>query len=166
MLQSLLEHVLVRYVSTDPTILTASFTLEYTFKRSLGPVLGAFFEGLRERRILGMRTPKGRVLVPPSEYDPDTGEALSELVNVSDQGVVTTWTWVPEPRSQQPLQHPFAFALIKLDGSDVPMLHVVDTGGVREKMRIGMRVKARWANPRNGAITDIASFVPMSEEAP
>ena len=150
-------------MSADPTILTASFTLEYTFKRSLGPVLGAFFEGLREKSILGMRTPKGRVLVPPSEYDPDTGEPLSELVKVGEQGVVTTYTWVPEPRSQQPLKTPFAFALIKLDGSDVPFLHVVDTGGVREKMRIGMRVKARWADERNGAITDIASFVPEGE---
>jgi uncharacterized OB-fold protein len=150
-------------VSADPTILTASFTLEYTFKRSLGPVLGAFFEGLREKSILGMRTPKGRVLVPPSEYDPDTGESLSDLVKVADEGVVTTYTWVPDPRSQQPLKRPFAFALIKLDGSDVPMLHVVDTGGVRERMRIGMRVKARWAEERNGAITDIASFVPEGE---
>jgi uncharacterized OB-fold protein len=150
-------------VSADPTILTASFTLEYTFKRSLGPVLGAFFEGLREKSILGMRTPKGRILVPPSEYDPDTGEPLSDLVKVADEGVVTTYTWVPDPRAQQPLQRPFAFALIKLDGSDVPMLHVVDTGGVREKMRIGMRVKARWAEERSGAITDIASFVPEGE---
>jgi uncharacterized OB-fold protein len=150
-------------VSADPTILTASFTLEYTFKRSLGPVLGAFFEGLRAKSILGMRTPKGRILVPPSEYDPDTGEPLSDLVKVADEGVVTTYTWVPDPRAQQPLQRPFAFALIKLDGSDVPMLHVVDTGGVREKMRIGMRVKARWAEERSGAITDIASFVPEGE---
>jgi uncharacterized protein len=147
-------------VSADPTILTASFTLEYTFKRSLGPVLGAFFEGLREQRVLGMRTKTGRVLVPPSEYDPDTGESLSELVPVSDRGVVTTFTWVPEPGRQQPLKHAFAFALIKLDGSDVPLLHAVDTGGDREQVRIGMRVRAKWAAERVGAITDIASFVP------
>jgi uncharacterized OB-fold protein len=155
-------------VSADPTILTASFTLEYTFKRSLGPVLGAFFEGLREGRVLGMRTRTGRVLVPPSEYDPDTGESLSDLTPVSDRGVVTTFTWVPAPGRQQPLKHPFAFALIKLDGSDVAMLHAVDTGGQREQMRIGMRVRANWASERTGAITDIASFVPdaTGEQAP
>ena len=152
-------------MSADPTILTASFTLEYTFKRSLGPILGAFFEGLRARSILGIRTTAGRVLVPPSEYDPDTGESLAELVKVGDTGVVTTWTWVPTPSSQQPLESAFAFALIKLDGSDVPFLHVVDTGGVREKMQTGMRVKARWAEERLGAITDIAAFVPDEQRA-
>jgi uncharacterized OB-fold protein len=151
-------------VSTQPEVLSAPFTLEYTFKRSLGPVLTAFFVGLREKRVLGMRTPSGQVLMPPSEYDPATGEALSELVPIADGGVVTSYTWVPEPRAQMPLERPFAFALIKLDGADTPFLHAVDTNGEREVLRIGMRVKARWAEQRSGAITDIACFVP--EEAP
>ena len=36
-----------------PASLTAPHQLAYTYKRSLGPVLGAFFNGLREQRILG-----------------------------------------------------------------------------------------------------------------
>jgi uncharacterized OB-fold protein len=147
-------------VSTQPEVLSAPFTLEYTFKRSLGPVLTAFFVGLREKRVLGMRTPSGQVLMPPSEYDPATGEPLSDLVPISDRGVVTSYTWVPEPRAQMPLQQPFAFALIKLDGADTPFLHAVDTQGNREALRIGMRVKARWAEQREAAITDIACFEP------
>jgi uncharacterized protein len=57
------------------------------------------------------------------------------------------------------LQHPFAFALVKLDGADVPMLHVVDAGE-ESAMRSGMRVKVRWAAERRGSITDIACFEP------
>lgn len=143
-----------------PSELSAPFTLEYTFKRSLGPVLTAFFQGLRDQRILGMRDGRGQVLVPPSEYDPATGAELEELVPVESTGVVTSYTWVPNPHDQQPLQTPFAFALIKLDGADTPFLHAVDTGGKREAMRIGLRVQVRWAEQREGAITDIACFVP------
>jgi uncharacterized OB-fold protein len=150
-------------VSTPPTILTANFTLDYTFKRSLGPVLTAFFTGLREQRILGMRTRTGQVLMPPSEYDPASGESLSELVPVSERGVVTTFTWIDPPRRFHPVKHPFAFALIKLDGADTPFLHAVDSGGSRDAMRIGLRVKAKWAAERVGAITDL-TFVP--EDAP
>ena len=48
------------------------------------------------------------------------------------------------PRRQQPLAHPFAYALVKLDGADTPFLHVVDAGS-EAKMATGMRVNARWA---------------------
>jgi len=72
--------------------LTAPHQLAYTYKRSLGPVFSKFFTALRDRRILGMKRKDGTVLVPPKEYDPDTGETLDELVEVSDTGVVRSWT--------------------------------------------------------------------------
>ena len=65
--------------------LTAPHKLAYTYKRSLGPVLGALLHRpARASSILGVRRADGSVLVPPKEYDPDTGEALSELVAVAD----------------------------------------------------------------------------------
>lgn len=139
--------------------LTAQFTLEYTFKRSLGNVLSAFFTALRDGKVVGVRTQDGRVLVPPSEYDPRTAAELTEIVPVASCGVVTTYTWVAEPRPKHPLQRPFAFALIKLDGADTAMLHVVDAVDP-DRMRSGMRVRVQWAQQRVGAITDIACFVP------
>jgi uncharacterized OB-fold protein len=57
---------------------------------------------------------------------------------------VTTWAWNTDPRPGQPLDRPFAWALIKLDGADTGMLHAVDAGD-ESKMSTGMRVKARWA---------------------
>jgi len=138
--------------------LTASHRLEYTYKRSLGPVLSKFFTGLRDRKLFGVRRPDGTVMVPPKEYDPDTGAPLDELVEVADEGVVTSWSWVGAPRRQQPLDRPFAYALVKLDGTATPFLHVVDVGDVTD-MKTGMRVKARWNDETVGAITDLV-FVP------
>ena len=139
--------------------LTAPHKLSYTYKRSLGPVLGKFFTGLRDKQIFGVRRRDGSVLVPPKEYDPDTAEALSELVPVKDAGVVKSWAWVSQPRARQPLGRPFAYALIQLDGAATPLLHVVDAGS-ESRMRTGMRVRARWAEKPAGAITDITAFVP------
>ncbi len=133
--------------------LTASHTLEYTYKRSLGPILSRFFTALRDRQFLGIRRSDGSVMMPPKEYDPETSASLDELVEVSDEGVVTSWSWVSKPREQQPLDHPFAYALVKLDGTSTPFLHVVDAGS-ETAMSTGMRVKARWADETVGVITD------------
>jgi len=140
--------------------LSAPHVLEYAYKRSLGPVLGRFFTGLRDGKIEGIRTRSGRVLVPPSEYDPENGESTSEeFVEVGPGGVVKSWAWVHAPRKTHPLAHPFAFALIQLDGADTALMHVVDTGD-EAAMATGMRVTPRWSDEPVGRIQDIAAFVP------
>lgn len=147
--------------SSEPS-LTAPHILDYTYKRSLGPVLSQFFTGLRDRKLIGVRRRDGTVLFPPKEYDPDTSESIDEMVGVQEEGVVTSWAWVEHPRTQQPLDHPFAYALIQLDGADTSFLHVVDPGAAGEAgMKTGMRVRARWAEETIGAMKDITCFEPV-----
>ncbi|WP_326601675.1 OB-fold domain-containing protein [Streptomyces sp. NBC_01799] len=147
-----------------PDVLSAPLVVEFPFTRSLGPVQSAFLTGLRERTVLGVRTGDGKVLVPPVEYDPVTAEELSELTEVATTGTVTTWAWNPAPRRDQPLATPFAWVLVKLDGADTALLHVLDASGP-EAVHTGMRVRIRWAPQRTGAITDIACFEPYEGEA-
>lgn len=144
---------------SDAKPLSAVHVLEYDYTRSLGPTLAAFFEGLRNRKIVGSRTNGGKVVVPPTPHDPDTGEDVAELVELGDTGVVTTWAWVGAPRPKHPLQRPFAWALVRIDGADTAMLHVVDAGD-ESLMSTGMRVKARWADEPRGSILDLACFEP------
>ena len=139
--------------------LTAPYVSEFAYNRTLGTVLSDFFTGLRDGKVFGIKAEDGRVLVPPQEYDPETGEDLSEMVEVKDTGVVTTWSWIEKPRAVHPMQKPFGWALIKLDGADTAMLHIVDAGSI-DAMSTGMRVKARWAQERVGYITDITCFEP------
>ncbi|HEX4539555.1 MAG TPA: OB-fold domain-containing protein [Acidimicrobiales bacterium] len=143
----------------DTDVLVAPNILEYPYTRTVGPVLGRFMTGLRDGRIEGVRAQDGRVLVPPAEYDPVTSEALDEFVEVGQAGVVTTWAWVSEPRANQPLARPFAWALIRLDGADTALLHAVDAGD-EARMATGMRVRVQWRDERAGEIQDIACFVP------
>jgi uncharacterized OB-fold protein len=138
-------------------VLVADHAIEYTYTRSTGPVTGAFLTGLRDRRITGIRATDGRVIVPPVEYDPVTSEDLTELVDVADVGVVTTWAWNATPLAGQPFDHPFAWALVQLDGADTGLLAAVDAGSA-EAMSTGMRVRARWADDRVGSIRDLLCF--------
>ncbi|WP_326692171.1 MULTISPECIES: OB-fold domain-containing protein [unclassified Streptomyces] len=146
-------------------VLSAPLIVEFPFTRSLGPVQSAFLTGLREQTVLGVTASDGRVLVPPAEYDPVTAEEIRDLVEVAQTGTVTTWSWNGTPRRGQPLDRPFAWVLVRLDGADSALLHALDAPGP-DVVRTGMRVRVRWAAERTGAITDIACFEPADEAAP
>lgn len=147
-------------MTQEPELLSAPHTIAYDYRRSLGPVLSRFFTGLRDRKLEGVKTQNARVLVPPAEYDPETGNATTdEWVEVGPGGVVESYAWVNTPRERHPLSRPFAFALIKLDGADTALLHAVDAGS-EDGISTGMRVTAKWKAETVGAITDIESFVP------
>lgn len=138
-------------------MLSAPLVIEYPFTRTTGPLTGAFLTGLREKVLVGIKASDGRVIVPPIEFDPVTGEDLIEMVEVGPAGTVTTWAWVSQPHDKHPLDRPFAWALITLDGADTPMLHAVDAGTI-DAVSTGTRVRPRWADEREGHIGDIACF--------
>lgn len=148
-------------MSDAPSPFSADLEVAYDYKRSVGPVLGRFFGALRNERILGSRAPNDRVLVPPMEHDPETGDGLGidDLVDVGPAGTVTTWAWVSQPRSVHPFDRPFAWALIRLDGATSGLLHAVDAGS-EDAMQTGMRVRPRWRSERKGEIHDIECFEP------
>jgi uncharacterized OB-fold protein len=145
--------------------LSAPLKLSFDYTRSVGPLLSQFFTALRGRRIVGVRGSDGRVHVPPAEYDPVTYEPLTEVVPVSSVGTVMSWTWQSTPLEGQPLDKPFAWALIKLDGADTPLLHAVDAGS-SDAISTGTRVHAHWIDEPVGAITDIAHFLPGEDAEP
>jgi uncharacterized OB-fold protein len=152
-------------IDTHQPPLSAPLKLSFDYTRSVGPTLSQFFTALRERRIVGVRGSDGRVYVPPAEFDPVTYERLTEIVPVASVGTVLSWTWQPQPLEGQPLDRPFAWALIKLDGADIPLLHAVDVGAAgSDAISTGARVHAHWVDEPAGAITDIAYFA-LGEEA-
>jgi uncharacterized OB-fold protein len=141
--------------------LSAPIELSFDYTRSTGPTLGRFLTGLARRQVCGVRAADGRVIVPPLEYDPDTHEALTEFVDVTDRGTVLSWSWAAAPLPGQPLEQPFAWVLVQLDGADTGMLHALDVAS-SDDVAIGMRVQARWAAKPVGHIRDIVCFEPES----
>ena len=89
-------------------------------------------------------------------------ELVGHVVDVGPGGTVRQWTWVDAPLRKHPLDHPFAWALVKFDGAESALLHAVDAGSP-SKMSVGMRVVPRWRDEREGHINDIECFVPEGD---
>jgi hypothetical protein len=104
--------------------------------------------------------------VPPTEYDPDTGEETTDMVDVGPEGTVTTWSWVGRPRPKHPLQTPFAWVLVRFDGADTSFLHVMPASDPSE-VTTGMRVRPEFAPEaeRIGHVNDIRHFVAVGGAA-
>ncbi len=146
-------------MSQDDDVLRAEFDLNFTYTRTTGAVIGRFFTELRDRKLIGIKGSDGSVICPPTEYDPKTAAELNEFVDLVPTGTVKTWSWVKQPREKHPLDKPFAWALIQIDGADTSMLHAVDCAS-ENTMSAGMKVKIRWADETTGRINDIACFEP------
>lgn len=158
-MESVLVSVLVSNTGDQQSagVLRAPLVIEYPFQRTTGPVMGAFLTGLREGVIVGIRGADGRVIVPPPEYDPITAEDLTEMVEVGPAGVVTAVAWVTEPRPEHLLDRPFAWALIRPDGADTSLVHMV-VADSPDAVAVGTRVAPKWRDERVGEIADIEYF--------
>jgi hypothetical protein len=134
--------------------------LEFPYKHSTGEVVGRFLAALKtQKRIWGRRVGGQGVVVPPVDYSEADGSGEGEWVAVADTGVVTAVAIVTTPIERlHPFSTAFAFVLVRLDGADTAMAHVVTEG--LDRLRVGTRVQAVWAAEaeRQGTIRDIACF--------
>jgi uncharacterized OB-fold protein len=147
-------------MADDAVVYRSDHVLEYPYVRSVGPVIGAFLTALRDGKVVGIKGTGGKVIVPPTEYDPDTGEETTDIVDVGPEGTVTSWSWVHRPRPKHPSTEPFAWVLVRFDGADTSFLHILKAAGP-EAVQTGMRVRPEFApaSERVGHVNDIAHFV-------
>ena len=135
-------------------------TMEFPYKHSTGETIGRFLAGLKEQKtIWGQRTAGLGVVVPPLGYSEIDASEGGEWVEVKDAGTVTATAVVHRPiEGLHPFDRPFAFVLVKLDGADTALAHVVKDDV--DKLAIGARVKAVWKadDQRVGSIRDIECF--------
>ncbi|MGW0178220.1 DNA-binding protein [Nocardia sp. NPDC003345] len=140
--------------------LTAPYTIEFPYNRTVGEKIGTFLGGLRDGELYGVRTGSGAVLCPVLEFDPATGAHTGDLVRLAPAGTVTHWTWVPtRPGDDIDADH-YAWALITIDGAECGFFHAVDTGGDPARLTASLRVQPRWRAERVGSIRDIVCFEP------
>ncbi len=134
--------------------------MEFPYKHSTGPTVGRFLAGLKEQKqIWGQRVAGQGVVVPPVGYSEVDASDAGEWVAVKDTGVVTAVAVVHHPiEGLHPFPTPFAFVLVRLDGADTGLAHIVTED--LAKVKVGARVQAVWApdDQRQGSIRDIACF--------
>lgn len=127
-------------------------------------MVGTFLAGLAQRRLLGLRGEDGRVVVPPTGFDQRGRYAITDWVEVSQVGTLAGFTWIDAPQATHPRAHPFAFALVRLDGADTSLFSVLDASSPQD-LTLGMRVRAAWSDEPRGHITDLRGFVVGDHEA-
>ncbi len=128
-----------------------------------GRVGSKFIIALRdEHKILGVRCEKcNKVFVPPREYCEKCLEKLDEnWVELSNEGVITNYTLVNYNDKHLPRRAPYILALVKVDGADTPFPHIVEGIDV-EDVKVGMRVKAVFAEETTNTILDLDHFEPL-----
>ena len=133
-------------------------TMEFPYKHSTGEIIGRFLAGLKEQQqIWGQRVSGQGVVVPPFGYSETDGSEGGAWVAVKPTGTVTAVAVVHHPIAQlHPSDKPFAFVLVKLDGADTALAHIVTDG--LDRLKVGARVEAVWEAERTGTIRDIKSF--------
>lgn len=136
------------------------FVMEFPYRHSTGESIGRFLAGLKEqKKIWGQRVAGQGVVVPPHGYSEIDGSPAGEWVEVKDAGVVTAVAVVHRSIERlHPFPAPFAFVLVRLDGADTALAHVVRDG--LDRLRVGSRVQAVWRadEERVGSIRDIECF--------
>jgi hypothetical protein len=117
--------------------------LEYTY--TAGQATTRFLKGVAQGKILGERAPNGKVYVPSRGADPQLGVATSEQVELPHVGTLTSFCIVNVAFYGQGMEIPYTSGLILLDGSDLPIMHLIQECPV-DDVHIGMRVEAVWVD--------------------
>jgi uncharacterized OB-fold protein len=134
---------------------------DLTYRHAADATAAAFFRTLRdEGRLRGTRCPAcSRVLVPPRHFCDRDFVETDGWVDLGDEGTIELFTIVyhqirglPEP--------PYALAYVCPDGADTALVNFVrgvdlrDPEAAQQRLAIGNRARIRYADQREGQMTD------------
>ncbi len=146
----------VKYVET---------TVHLPYHYVAGDCKAQYLRALKDKKILGSKCSKtGKVFVPPVVNSPESFAPASELVEVADRGIITTFCVVNIPVIGRNLEIPYVAASVALDGADISIFALIQECKAGE-VRMGMRVEAVWKpdGEREGSHEDILYFRPTGE---
>jgi uncharacterized protein len=114
------------------------------YQYSAGAASSRFLHAVADKRLVGQRCPACRkVYVPPRGCCPTDGVATDEEVELGHSGTVTSFCVVNVPFMSNLMEIPYVSALILLDGSDLPIMHLIQEVPY-DQVHMGMRVEAVW----------------------
>ena len=148
---------------SDAFVIDGKMALPYQY--FAGATGSKFIVALRdEKKILGVRCETcGKTFVPPRQTCERCFADLSDSwVALEPTGEVTGFTVIRYAEPYQPKTPPYVLAMIKLDGSDTPLAHLLDCDDPKDA-RIGMRVRAVFSDEQKDNILQIAGFVPADD---
>ena len=146
--------------TTNAFSVPGKLALPYTY--FAGRVGSKFLTTIRdEKKIMGVKCNAcNKVFVPPRQTcDVCLEDLRDNWVDVQNTGEITNYTVVRYTDKHLPKKAPYVLALIRLDGADSSMVHVVE-GIEVDKVAAGMKVQAVFAQETTNTILDIDHFEP------
>ncbi|WP_261553728.1 Zn-ribbon domain-containing OB-fold protein [Frankia tisae] len=144
--------------TTVPTRIPGEWHIPYQY--TIGTFATAFFDALREQRILGCRCAQcGRVSVPPKSFCEYCFVPIDELVEVGDTGRIEAVTVVTAPFAGSP-PVPYVVAYVRLAGATSSICNYVrgvdlgDLDRLPADIAIEAPVRAVFGDKREGRVTD------------
>ncbi len=146
--------------TTNCFVVEGKLALPYSY--FAGRVGSKFLTTIRdEKKIMGIKCNRcSKVFVPPRQTcDVCMEDIRDNWVDVKNTGEVTNFTVVRYNDKHLPKKAPYILAMIRLDGADTSLVHVVE-GIEPEQAQIGMKVQAVFAKETTSTILDIDHFAP------
>jgi uncharacterized OB-fold protein len=143
-------------------LLSYKSRIKVPYTWSVGEVGSRFLMEIKENKEIWATTCPlcGSVFVPPKKVCTYCNTESHEWVELTGEGVLTTFTVVRYETPLIPQKPPQIIGIIKLDGADTGLVHLI--GEVApDRVKVGMRVKAVFAEDRKGHILDIKYFKPI-----
>ncbi|MEW6203599.1 MAG: Zn-ribbon domain-containing OB-fold protein [bacterium] len=114
--------------------------------------------GFKDKKVFGVKCRQcGTVYVPGVDYCRKCFIDVSEVVEVSDKGKVTTYTVNLADIRGNPLDVITIPCTVQLDGADSVIMGTIE-GIEWEKVYVGMPVRIVWKEETKGALADIDHF--------
>ncbi len=131
------------------------------FLVSTGATGTKFLTEIRDnKKIMGLKCPTcGKVYVPPRTHCPTCFVRMSEWVELSGEGTLSSYTVVRYKEPYMPKEPPFAYGVIQMDEADTGLAHILGEVDL-DKIKIGMRLEPVFKEEREGSIMDIDHFKP------
>jgi uncharacterized protein len=146
--------------TTDSLILAEDWHIHYDY--TSGPVTGRFLRSLADGRIEGIRCPQCELVwMPPRAYCERCFVPTTDWVQVGPHGIIEAATVITQQFVGAPHPPPYAIAFVRFDGADSALVNVLefeidpnDIAGAAAKITPGTAVVARFADQREGRMTD------------
>jgi uncharacterized OB-fold protein len=114
------------------------------YRYTAGAASSRFLHEVAQKRLVGQRCPVcNKVYVPPRGCCPTDGVPTTEDVELGHSGTITSYCVVNVPFMGTLMEIPYVSALILLDGSDLPIMHLIQEIPY-DQVHMGMRVEAVW----------------------
>ncbi|MCB1309267.1 MAG: long-chain-fatty-acid--CoA ligase [Leptospiraceae bacterium] len=158
--------IIEEYVGNMQLINRVNGNVRLPYNWVYGAGLAKFYQGMKdEGKFYGSRNPRtGKVQLPPKGYDGTTFEEANEWVELPNKGTLESFTTVHMEFPGQPMQPPYTYGYIKLEGASTHIYHLIEE--IEEAdIRVGLRVEAVWKNQneRRGDLYDIRYFRPLKD---